>query len=40
MSGARERVAHGVSRDEYARTVATLERMARNLGWSRLTRGR
>lgn len=34
VSVARERVAEGVSREEYARTVATLERMARNLGWS------
>ena len=34
VSVARERVAQGVSREEYARTVATLERMARNLGWS------
>ncbi|MFI2705266.1 MarR family winged helix-turn-helix transcriptional regulator [Cellulosimicrobium composti] len=34
VSLSRERVAEGISREEYARTVATLERMARNLGWS------
>ncbi|QJW35930.1 MarR family transcriptional regulator [Cellulosimicrobium protaetiae] len=32
VSLSRERVAEGVSREEYAQTVATLERMARNLG--------
>jgi DNA-binding MarR family transcriptional regulator len=30
----REIVADGLSPEEYATTVATLERMARNLGWS------
>ncbi|MBM7821066.1 DNA-binding MarR family transcriptional regulator [Cellulosimicrobium cellulans] len=33
VSVSRERVADGISRAEYAQTVATLERMARNLGW-------
>jgi DNA-binding MarR family transcriptional regulator len=30
----REVVANGLTEQEYATTVATLERMARNLGWS------
>lgn len=34
VSLSRERVAEGITREEYAQTVATLERMARNLGWS------
>jgi len=34
VSTSRERVAEGISREEYAQTVATLEHMARNLGWS------
>lgn len=34
VSLSRERVGEGISRAEYAQTVATLERMARNLGWS------
>jgi hypothetical protein len=34
VSAARERLAEGISGEEYDRTVATLERMARNLGWS------
>ena len=31
---ARDNVAAGVERAEYATTVATLERMCRNLGWA------
>ena len=30
----RTRVADGISAEEYGTTLATLERMARNLGWS------
>jgi DNA-binding MarR family transcriptional regulator len=34
VSDQRTMVAAGLSEDEYLTTVATLERMARNLGWS------
>jgi DNA-binding MarR family transcriptional regulator len=30
----RDRVAAGLSRDDYHTTLRTLERIARNLGWS------
>ncbi|MHA7133429.1 hypothetical protein [Oerskovia turbata] len=34
VSASRERLAEGISGEEYDRTIATLERMARNLGWA------
>ena len=34
VSRSRERIAEGVSPEQFATTVATLQRMARNLGWS------
>ena len=34
VAAARDNVAAGVERAEYATTVATLERMCRNLGWA------
>jgi DNA-binding MarR family transcriptional regulator len=34
VSRSRERVAEGISPERYATTVATLQQMARNLGWT------
>ncbi|KRD47329.1 hypothetical protein ASE27_02965 [Oerskovia sp. Root918] len=34
VSLSRERLAEGITREQYDRTIATLEQMARNLGWS------
>ncbi|MNP83050.1 hypothetical protein D3C76_1818740 [compost metagenome] len=34
VSISRERLAEGITREQYDRTIATLEQMARNLGWS------
>lgn len=34
VDGMRASIADGVSEEDYARTVTTLERMARNLGWT------
>jgi DNA-binding MarR family transcriptional regulator len=34
VSRSRERIADGVAPEDFATTVATLQRMARNLGWS------
>ena len=33
VSVSREQLAHGISREQYDQTIATLEQMARNLGW-------
>ncbi|MFF3066267.1 hypothetical protein ACFVQ3_17145 [Oerskovia sp. NPDC057915] len=34
VSITRERLAEGITREQYDRTIATLEQMARNLGWA------
>ncbi|MDF2846572.1 MAG: MarR family transcriptional regulator [Oerskovia sp.] len=34
VSITRERLAEGITREQYDRTIATLEQMARNLGWT------
>ena len=34
VQGLRERVSQGLTREEYETTLRTLERIARNLGWS------
>ena len=34
VSVSREQLAEGISREQYEQTIATLEQMARNLGWS------
>lgn len=34
VSVSRERLAEGITREQYDRTIATLEQMARNLGWA------
>lgn len=39
ISADRSRTMTGVASDEYATTVSTLERMARNLGWTPPARG-